>query len=297
MRQLLHYFVLSWIFFSNITLAMDTFSLPKGDDNVIGYLKEIHFEPGDSLAKIAYRYGVGYEALLRANPQIVPEHVYPWSRVYIPSAYILPPGPRKGIVINISEMRLYYYPNNENKVLTAPVSIGRQGWETPIAKTTIIDKQKDPQWRPPESIKQYTAKHGFILPDVVPAGPDNPLGEYAFRLGLNTYLIHGTDDPYSIGKRISSGCIRMYPQDIEKLFEQVPIGTPVNIINEPYKVGWLGNRLYFEAHPPIENKPMGKVVNRNYKDTIMTRNPNLTLDWKHIAAIAKEENGYPARIN
>ncbi len=289
--------ILGGCLFFHTAFALEVFPLPKGNDTVVGYLKEVYLEPGDTLANIAYRHNMGYEELARANPHIVPGHIYSWTPVYIPSAYILPPGSRKDIVINISEMRLYYYPKGKDIVVTAPVSIGRQGWETPISKTTIVDKKKNPDWHPPESIKQYTAKHGFILPDVVPSGPDNPLGEYAFRLGLNAYLIHGTDDPYSIGKPISSGCIRMYPNDIEQLFNEIPVGTEVQIINEPYKAGWLNKTLYFEAHPPIANKPSDKTVNRNFKHTIMDQKPPATLNWKKIITIAHEENGYPTRID
>ena len=158
-------------------------------------------------------------------------------------------------------MRLYYYPEptpgEPAEVQTYPVSIGRMDWATPLGETKLVSKQKDPPWRPPESIRAEHEADGDPLPRVVPPGPDNPLGRYAMRLGLPGYLIHGTNKAYGVGMRVSHGCIRMLPEDIEKLYPQVPVGTPVRIINQPAKAGWYGGKLFLELHPPLDEDLSG----------------------------------------
>ena len=153
-------------------------------------------------------------------------------------------------------MRLYYYPKAKPGetpvVITHPISVGRMDWETPLGMTKIVSKQKDPEWRPPKSIKAEHEVDGEPLPDVVPAGPDNPLGRYAMRLGIPGYLIHSTNKPYGVGMRVTHGCIRMYPEDIEKVFNDIPVDTPVQIVNQPIKLGWLAGSLFIELHPPLE---------------------------------------------
>lgn len=295
MKKFIAFFII--LLCTTPALAVQVFNRPANGSNVIGYVREVYLEPDDTLSEVARRYGIGYNELVAANPKLDPKHIQSRAIVLVPSAYILPAAPHKGVVINISEMRLYYYPEDENIVITAPVSIGRQGWETPVVKTKIIAKEQFPSWRPPKSIKEYTAKHGYILPDVVPPGPNNPLGDYAFRLGVGAYLIHGTDDPYSIGKPISSGCIRMYPEDVEELFYEIPVGTEVSIVNQPYKAGWLGDELYFEAHRPLKSKTTATPIDLDFKKVIMAEKPPTTLNWPWIKTIAKQENGYPTRVN
>ncbi len=174
----------------------------------------------------------------------------------MPRRYILPDAPWKGIVLNLPEMRLYYFPEStggaEPAVVTHPISIGRQDWQTPLGETTIVSKVKNPAWYPPASVRAEHAADGDPLPAVVPPGPDNPLGGYAMRLGLPGYLIHGTNKPYGVGMRVSHGCIRMYPEDIVSMYSQVPGNTTVRIINQPVKTGWLDGELYLEVHPPLE---------------------------------------------
>jgi L,D-transpeptidase ErfK/SrfK len=139
-----------------------------------------------------------------------------------------------------------------------PVAIGRQGWETPVTETSLVAKQRDPAWYPPESIRREHAAEGDPLPRVVPPGPDNPLGRHALRLGIPGYLIHGTNKAFGVGMRVSHGCIRMLPEDVEALFEHIPVGTRVRIINQPVKVGWQGGLLYLEVHPPLEEDQAGR---------------------------------------
>ncbi|MDX1654915.1 MAG: L,D-transpeptidase family protein, partial [Candidatus Competibacteraceae bacterium] len=164
--------------------------------------------------------------------------------------------PREGLVLNVAELRLYYYPKPKAGeppvVKTFPVSIGRMDWKTPLGTTQVVAKVKDPAWYPPASIKREHAERGDILPDVVPPGPDNPLGQHAMRLGIPGYLIHGTNRPSGIGMRVTHGCVRMYPEDIASLFPEVPKGTRVTIVNQPMKSGWLADSLFVEYHDPLD---------------------------------------------
>jgi L,D-transpeptidase ErfK/SrfK len=279
--------------------ATEVYALPEPGDNIVGEMQSAVIEPGDTLTKIAQRYDIGLAALLRANPDINPNRLRAWKHVKIPTAYILPPEQRRGIVINISEMRLFYYPENENIVITAPIAVGREGWETPLAATKIVEKTQDPTWRVPQSIRQASAEKGKYLPEVVPPGPDNPLGQYAMRLSLGSYLIHGTNNPSSIGQRVSSGCIRMYPSDIEYLFNQVPVGTPVKIINQPYKVGRYQGKYYIEAHSPVDNSIEAKEgVQRDYRTVVeqSVGDAGHYLEWDKIDPMVQQHRGYPQRI-
>jgi lipoprotein-anchoring transpeptidase ErfK/SrfK len=170
------------------------------------------------------------------------------TRVILPTQHILPDTPREGLVLNLPEMRLYYYPKpstgKPRTVVTFPVSIGRMDWATPLGLTRVTAKVINPVWYPPASIRAEHEQEGQALPPEVAAGPDNPLGQYALQLGRPGYLIHGTDRPYGIGMRATHGCIRLYPEDIQRLFEEVPVGTPVRIVNQPYKAGWYRGVLY-----------------------------------------------------
>jgi L,D-transpeptidase ErfK/SrfK len=171
--------------------------------------------------------------------------------VLIPSLYVLPPGERRGIVLNLAELRLYFFPPHKGVVHTFPVSIGDYDWETPQGSTTVVAKQIDPPWYPPKSIRREHAEEGEELPTVIPGGdPDNPLGTFALKLALPGYLIHGTDQrrSFGIGMRVSHGCIRLYPEDIEQLYSMVSVGTPVRIIDQPVKVGIRDGQLLLEVH-------------------------------------------------
>jgi len=234
----------------------DTYILPPADVDVVGFMQQVPASREETLLDIARRYDIGQNEILLANPDVdrwLPED---GSRVILPTRYILPDAERTGLVLNLPEMRLYYYPQAKSGetpvVITHPVSVGRMDWKTPLGVTKIVSKQVDPEWRPPQSIKDEHAKDGDPLPDVVRAGPDNPLGRYAMRLGIPGYLIHSTNKPYGVGMRVTHGCIRMYPEDIEKVFDDIPVGTPVRIINQPIKLGWLADSLFIELHPPLE---------------------------------------------
>jgi L,D-transpeptidase ErfK/SrfK len=211
----------------------------------------------DTLYDLARRYSLGSEELIRVNPRVDPWLPGADRELLVPNRHILPTGPREGIVVNLPEHRLYYYPKpargKPQQVITFPVSIGKMDWRTPIGETRVIARQKDPIWYPTESVRREHAEAGESLPDHVPPGPDNPLGSYALRLaaGKGTYLIHGTNNPIAVGLAVTHGCIRMYPEDIEALFGMVRVGTKVRIVDEPVKVAWVDGELLLEAHPPI----------------------------------------------
>jgi L,D-transpeptidase ErfK/SrfK len=212
----------------------------------------------DTLLDIARRNSVGYEEIRRANPELDLWIPGAGADVLVPGRRILPPGPHEGIVVNLPEHRLYYYPHPKRHekpvVITFPVSVGKMDWRTPLGQTQIVNKQTLPSWYPPPSVIQEHAERGDPLPKVVPPGPDNPLGEYAMRLAIRsgTYLIHGTNNPQAVGMAVTHGCIRMYPEDIETLFKMVPVGTKVWLINEPVKVAYVAGELLLEAHPQID---------------------------------------------
>ena len=212
------------------------------------------------------------------------------TAVRLPSQVILPAAPRSGVVINVPEMRMYYYPEGESVVHTWPISIGRVGWETPLGKTSIVRKKVGPTWYPPESIREEHALRGDILPRVVRPGPDNPLGSHALYLGFPEYLIHGTNKPYSIGMRVSHGCVRMYPEHIVEVFDLVKPGTPVTLVHQEIKVGWRGDKLYLEVHPNIgvpeeEARPSisegGRLAHHRDSGDGPTRHPGLATGRRH----------------
>jgi len=233
-----------------------TYELPSEYFDVIGSVRTVEATHEDTLLDIARRTDIGQDQMERVNPDVDRWLPGAGTRITIPSQHVLPRAPRKGIVLNLPEMRLYYYPPKKPgqlpQVQTYPIGIGRMDWGTPLGTTRIVAKIKDPSWRPTESIRRDHAERGDPLPSVIPAGPNNPLGAYAMRLGIPGYLIHSTNKPFGVGMRVSHGCIRMLPEDIEKLFPQLPVGTPVTIINQPVKAGWYGGKLYLEVHPPLE---------------------------------------------
>ncbi len=225
-----------------LSARAETLLLPPADVDVVGQVGYTVAGRDDTLLDIARRYGIGQIEILIANPDVDRWMPADDSRVTIPSRYIIPKAERRGVIINLPEMRLYYFPERKDGeqpvMITHPISVGRMDWNTPLGKTSIVRKQTDPSWTPPESIKEEARADGIELPDVVPGGPDNPLGRYAMRLGIPGYLIHSTNKPYGVGMRVTHGCIRMYPEDIEGLFADIPVGTPVQIVNQPIKLGW-----------------------------------------------------------
>ena len=236
-----------------------TYELPADGSDVVGEVLTVTANFDDTLIDIARRNDIGYQDIVRANPDVSVWVPGEGTEVVIPTRYVLPAGPRRGVVLNIAEYRLYYFPKPEGDevpvVMTYPISIGRMDWETPLGNTKVISKVTNPSWYPPQSVRDEHAAEGRPLGRIVPAGPDNPLGKHAMRLGLPGYLIHGTNRPAGVGMRVTHGCLRMFPEDIRYLFEYVAVDTPVRIVNEPVKIGWQGDVLVMEAHPILETAP------------------------------------------
>ena len=234
----------------------DIFELPPEGYDVIGSVSTVTARYEDTLVDVARRHGLGYYDVVRANPGVNVWVPGEGVEIVLPNRFVLPPGPRKGLVLNLAEYRMYYYPEPKEGepayVYTYPMSIGRMDWETPLGKTSIVAMAKDPAWYPPQSVRDEHAADGDPLPRIVPPGPANPLGTRALRLGLPGYLIHGTNRPAGVGMRVSHGCVRMFPEDIEFLFERIKVKTPVRIINVPVKIGWDGEELVAEVHPLLE---------------------------------------------
>ncbi|MGI9203948.1 MAG: L,D-transpeptidase family protein [Woeseiaceae bacterium] len=249
------------LFFATLPICAtaEVYDLPPEGNDVVGALTTITARAEDTLLDIARRHGQGYEDIVRANPDVDTWLPGEGTQVTLPTRYVLPHGPREGVVLNLAEYRMYYYPvpkaGEPAVVMTYPISIGRMDWETPLGRTSIVSKVRNPAWYPPESIRAEHAADGDPLPKIVPAGPDNPLGEYAMRLGLPGYLIHGTNRPSGVGMRVTHGCIRMFPEDIDYLFGNVGLNTGVRIINEPVKIGWNGDELVVEVHQTLEMSP------------------------------------------
>jgi L,D-transpeptidase ErfK/SrfK len=234
----------------------DVFDLPDDDEAVIGEIDEVEVDEPVKLADLAQRHGVSLAELVRQNPRLArlgaDQRVPEGMRVRRPRLFVLPDAPRQGIVVNIAEMRLYHYGNGakSRSVSTFPAAVGREEWETPTGQTYIAERIVDPVWYPPESIRAKALEEGRELPQKVPPGRENPLGSYALRLGWRKHLIHGTNQPRSIGTPATHGCIRLYPDDIERLFRRVRVGTPVRLVDQPYKVGAQDGELFLEAHAP-----------------------------------------------
>lgn len=244
-----------------------TYQLPENPgDNVVEQFPNgdatVRIEQDETLLDVALRYTLGQTEIIKLNPKIDRWLIKKGQMVRLPNRRVLPDTPHDGITLNISEFRMYYYPpGQKGEVMSFAHGIGRQDWKTPLGKTTVIRKVKDPAWHPPESIRQEHAANGDPLPEIVPPGPHNPLGTRALYLNLpGEYRIHGTDVDkiYGIGMQITHGCVRMYPEDVETLFDQVPLGTAVYLVKQPIKVGWLNDMLYIEAHPDLEGEEMGR---------------------------------------
>jgi L,D-transpeptidase ErfK/SrfK len=234
------------------------FTLSSPTATVFGEDQTVETVYEDTLYDLARKFSLGSEELIRVNPGVDPWLPGAGKQIVVPGRHILPPGPHEGIVVNLPEHRLYYYPKPKRggpiEVITYPVSIGKMDWRTPLGLTHVIQKQKNPTWYPPESVRKEHAAAGDPLPASVPSGPDNPLGLFAMRLaaGNGTYLIHGTNNPIAVGLAVTHGCIRMYPDDVAALFPLIPVGTPVRLINVPVKVAWVDGELLLEAHPPVD---------------------------------------------
>lgn len=296
--------LLALLLVNGSSLWATTYPLPPADVNLIGETQKVQALAEDTLLDIARRYDVGQEEILLANPKVDRWLPGEGAEVVVPSRFILPRAERNGLVLNVPEMRFYYYynsgPGKESKVFTAPVGIGRMDWKTPLGEARIVKKVKDPAWYPPKSLKlDAIAKGDPPLPDVVPPGPANPLGRYALRLSIPGYLIHSTNKPFGVGMRVSHGCVRMYPEDMEQFFPIVAVQKMVQIVNQPIKVGWQNKTLYLEVHPFLDEdldkkQDMYGIAYEMIFNAV--ENKDAILDIKTIKRTLQEKSGIPVPI-
>lgn len=303
LRYFIYALIHTAIIMTSSTAAALVFPLPPKGVDVVGQLQTIMTDDTDDFHSISQDYNVGYYELVEANPGLNPDAIPKDTSVVIPSRFILPDAPREGIIVNLAELRLYYFPPGKNEVWTYPIGIGREGWLTPVCLTKVVSKKEKPTWIVPKSIHDDRAKQGVELPEKVSPGPDNPLGDYALRLGMLTsgaYLIHGTNDPSGVGRRSSSGCVRMFPEDIETLFKSVAVGTPVRILNNAYKIGWYYKNLYLEAHLPLQEqqaefkRDLTPIVQSILTATEQNKD---AVDWDKVQEIITDESGIPCCIS
>lgn len=282
-----------------------TYLLPEGSDSVIGEVQYVTARHEDTLVDIGRRYGVGYEEIVAANRGVDPWLPGEGTQVLIPSQYILPDVPRKGVVVSLAEHRLYYFPESKPGeplvVKTYPISIGKMDWKTPLGLTRIVHKRTKPTWYPPESVRREHAREGRPLPRAVPPGPDNPLGDYAMRLDIpgGAYLIHGTNRPAGVGMQVTHGCIRMFPEDIEEFYKLVPLNTPVRMIDEPYKMGWHKDELYIEIHSPLEgqvDESVHSLTNITRLLVAATQDRTVPIDWSRAERAFIRATGVPEPV-
>ena len=281
------------------------YTLTNKDDEVFGEDQTVTTVYEDTLYDLAAKYSLGSEEIIRVNPGMDPWIPGAGKQVMIPGRHILPPGPHEGIVVNLPEHRLYFYPkpkrSEPQQVITYPVSIGKMDWRTPLGLTHVIGKQKDPTWYPPESVRKEHAANDDPLPASVPPGPDNPLGQYAMRLaaGNGTYLIHGTNNPKAVGLPITHGCIRMYPDDVQALFPLVPVGTPVRLINDPIKVAWVDGELLLEAHPPVDAQGQSFEPNVEQFSELLQKavgDTTVAIHWDYAREVLQKADGVIATV-
>lgn len=276
------------------------FPLPLPGNDAVGEVTTVTSRYEDTLSDIARANDLGYLEMSEANPGVDPWLPGEGLEIVLPTHYLLPPGPREGIIINLAELRLYYFPQGEARVVTYPLGIGREGWSTPTGLTRVTGKKPNPSWTPPESIRQEHEEKGSVLPSVVMPGPDNPLGEYAIYLAMPGYLIHGTNKPFGVGMRVSHGCIRLYPEDIAALFPRVSLNTRVSIINQPYKLGWIDGRLHIEAHQPLSEQRTEQGIDWDRLNEAVTSalgGSSLTLDREALVDAVMTNSGLPVPIS
>ena len=278
------------------------YKLLPGSD-LIGQTVTIRTRFEDTFVGIARDYGMGLDELVSANPDVDPWIPGDGTRITIPSQYILPNVKHEGIIINLAELRLYYFPSNPSKVVhTYPVGIGVDTAPTPIAYTKVVSKTKDPYWHVPVSIQNEHKEKGIYIPKVVKPGPQNPLGAYAVYLQLPSYLIHGTNQPAGVGQRVSHGCIRMYPEDIAELFKMVKPGIRVQIIHQPFKIGGDQHHTYLEVHPSLREYRMSHTEQLSRVRKMVVSTPIRNVSHQNISApllkeTTRSQTGMPVRIN
>lgn len=281
----------------------------QSDDDVVGQLQVTRVQGEDTFSDIARRFNVGYEEMVRANPGIDPWVPGVGREVVLPTQFVLPDAPREGLVINLAQLRVYYFPKAKEgepqTVITHPIGVGKVGWSTPVGTTKVTGKAKNPTWFPPASVRKEHREAGDPLPAKVPPGPDNPLGTHMMTLGWPSYLVHGTNKPYGVGMRSSHGCIRFYPEDIEQLYGEIPVGTKVTVVNQPFVFGWHQGELYVQAFPVAEDDerehPSGAeaLLNAAISDEMwaMVKQHNAAIDLQLVNNLANDPRGIAVPVS
>ncbi len=290
--------VVCFLLLSISTCYARVYDLPQEGSSIVGNIEYHEVKKGETIAEIADDYDVGFLTVMAANPGVDPFLPIPGTVLVMPTRIILPQVDWEGVVVNLAELRLYYFDKSNHKVHIFPVGIGRIGRDTPEMSTHISQKRPNPTWTPPKSIREEHLKKGEVLPDVVPAGPNNPLGQYALRLayGQGDYLIHGTNKDFGIGLRVSSGCMRMNPADIDWLFHQVSVGEKVQVINEPVKMSLEPDRVVFlEAHEPLTRSDGSKKV-LSVPQTLTWWLDEHELSDEIAKAVIISKNGIPTEV-
>lgn len=291
------------------SLSTHRFELADTNSDMIGELRVTRARNEDTFIDLARRFNVGYEELVRANPGVDPWLPGEDRQIVLPTQHLLPNAPREGIVINLAAMRLYYFPRagrgEPPVVYTFPIGIGRVGWATPVGSTTVTRMTRNPIWRPGPGVRAEHAKDGEILPAVVPAGPDNPLGTRALYLGWPSYLIHGTNKPAGVGLRSSHGCIRLFPEDVEFLYELVRPGVKVTVVNQPFVFGWHAGQLHMQAFDVLEDDPRDwkKAQQRLLSRSVASKIQNdlkargASIDWSAVSRFSHAPRGLPVVVS
>jgi L,D-transpeptidase ErfK/SrfK len=293
--------------------ATHRFEMTPESGDIVGYVQKTMVGKDDTMPDIARRFDVGYEELLLANPGVDPWLPGVGREVIVPTQFVLPAAPHEGVVVNVAAMRIFYFPPHKKGepqvVYTHPIGIGRVGWKTPEGTTKIVAREKDPVWVVPASVRKEHAEDGDMLPAVVPAGADNPLGQYAFRLSWPSYLIHGTNKPYGVGMRSSHGCMRLYPEDIAVFFDLIPIGTKVTVVNQPYLFGWRDGTLFLQAYAVMEDdsrdwnqnrkRLLANLMNPKQRAKIGQRieGEDKDIDWQRVGDLAHSARAIPVPIS
>jgi L,D-transpeptidase ErfK/SrfK len=280
------------------------FSL-EPDQDVIGEPGQTEARQQDTLPDIARHFHLGFDEIIAANPSVDTWLPGAGKIIRLPSQHLLPAVPRTGLVVNLPDGRLYYFRrdmHNRAVVETFPISVGQMDWKTPLGVTQIVQKEKMPTWYPPKSVRAKHLQDGDVLPESIPPGPDNPLGEYALRLGVpgGAYLIHGTNRPVGVGMQITHGCIRLYPEDIERLFGETAVGMNVRIVNQRIKTGWMDGALYLEVHHPLDStgaKDIEDLTSLTRAIVAATARRRVAVDWDTAERVFEDANGVPTRIS
>ena len=291
-----------FIFIAALILAIPGRAVAGYDGAYVGDQIIYKAKYEDTFVHLARDYNLGFTEMRAANPDIDPWIPGKGTKLILPTRHLLPEAPREGIVINLPEMRLYAFVNGDEAPITYPLGIGREGLETPVGTTKIVRKQEGPIWRPTKRMREEDPE----LPEAVYPGPENPMGTHALYLGWPQYAIHGTNRPFGIGRRISSGCIRLYPEAVIKIYDVIDVGTKVTVVDQPIKVGWIDDRLYLEAHvnveQTIEMEELGVVKAPKLNDEDLARIMRVAgkhkdrIRWPAVRMAVKKRAGYPVEI-